>query len=156
MNVSKVCHSSAEIYDPVTEKFTEIGSLRYSSCSVRTTLLDNGSVLTTRNRPVELFDYRVMRFISTGKMMIVRGEPTATLLSNGQVLIAGGWQDGGERSATAEIYDPKSGTFFAVDNMSTERSGHAATLLPNGWVLVVGGCCGASSAAELFIPSSLP
>ncbi|HEU4888186.1 MAG TPA: kelch repeat-containing protein, partial [Thermoanaerobaculia bacterium] len=75
-------------------------------------------------------------FSTTGSMGIPRNEHTATLLSNGKVLIAGGYN--GAYLASAELYDPASGTFSATGSMGTARSQHTATQLPNGKVLIAG------------------
>jgi hypothetical protein len=62
---------------------------------------------------------------------------TATLLPDGDVLVAGG--GGGDRLASAELYDPLTGTWTATGEMTEPYYGHTATLLPNGTVLVAGG-----------------
>jgi hypothetical protein len=64
---------------------------------------------------------------------------TATLLSNGQVLVAGGLDSNIAASATAELYDPASGTWATTGSLSTGRYWHTATLLPDGDVLAAGG-----------------
>ncbi len=91
---------------------------------------------------------------TTGDMTAARYGHTATLLPNGTVLVAGGF-NGSVNLATAEVYDPASGTFTATGTMSATRYGHTATLLPNGKVLVAGGSSGSPLAsAELYDPST--
>lgn len=78
------------------------------------------------------------QFFSTGSMNKARYNHTATLLTNGKVLITGGtmWS---ETFSSAELYDPITGTFSFTGSMSISRYGHTATLLSNGKVLVTGG-----------------
>jgi len=86
-----------------------------------------------------------------------RAGHTATFLSNGKVLIAGGYGDTGNIHSSAEIFDPTDPiSFFVTGSMATERAGHTATLLPDGKVLVVGGW-GPDvplSSAELYDPTT--
>jgi len=71
---------------------------------------------------------------------------SATLLSNGKVLIAGG------SAGTDALYDPACGTSAPAGSLATSRARHTATLLPGGQVLVVGGSGGGCelSSAELY------
>ena len=73
----------------------------------------------------------------TGSMSYPRSGATATLLQNGEVLVAGGAT--GSAAATAELYNPATGTWTLTGSMTTARSEQTATLLQNGEVLVVGG-----------------
>jgi N-acetylneuraminic acid mutarotase len=91
----------------------------------------------------------------TGSMGTGRTSPTATLLPNGKVLVAGGAADFGTAVASAELYDPALGTWSSTGAMNVSRNGHTATLLSNGKVLVAGGV-GTSNEhdAELYDPTS--
>jgi hypothetical protein len=100
-------------------------------------------------------------FSPTGRMTVARTLHTATLLPNGNVLIAGGRihrvQDyRGTATATAELYDPVTGTFSPAGSMTTPRVLHTATLLPNGKVLIVGSdwAAGDDRSAELYDPAT--
>jgi hypothetical protein len=77
-----------------------------------------------------------------------RAQYTATLLSDGRVLIAGGAGNG--PLATAELYDPATGTFSPTGSMADSHYDHTATLLSYGDVLIAGGYGPAS--AELYTP----
>ena len=88
---------------------------------------------------------------------IARSRHTATLLRNGNVLLAGGLDSTNNATATSELYDPESDTWTLTDNdMVTARSRHTATLLLNGKVLVAGGRSQddlSLASAELYDPS---
>ena len=62
---------------------------------------------------------------------------TATLLSNGKVLVAGGNRL--HDLASAELYDPATGIWTLTGSLNTARWADTATLLPNGKVLLAGG-----------------
>ncbi len=78
-----------------------------------------------------------------GPMVEPRRDHTATRLSDGTVLIAGGVHvvsAGVEEPLTsAEIFDPVTGRFRLTNSLPEGRSGHVAALLKNGKVLIVGG-----------------
>jgi hypothetical protein len=107
-------------------------------------------------------------WISTGSMVTARHAHTATLLSNGNVLAAGGFGfngtgNGSESGYTpyfssAEIYYATAGTWSATGSMTIARVNHTATLLPNGTVLVAGGYTNLVqtplASAELYNPAT--
>ena len=93
----------------------------------------------------------------TGSLATQHTQHTATLLSNGKVLVAGGLDKRTRVLASAELYDLASGTWTATDNLATARFNHTATLLPDGKVLVAGGedvSFIALASAELYDPAT--
>jgi hypothetical protein len=75
--------------------------------------------------------FGIQGFCGTGPMNAARKWHTATRLSDGRVLIAGG-HDGTTALKSTEIYDPVTHAFTAIEDMSTPRALHSATLLPSG------------------------
>jgi len=77
-------------------------------------------------------------FSPSGSMSDRRQGHTATLLHNGEVLVAGGFDVISGCLNSAELYNPTSGTWSATGSMSIARRWHTATLLNNGKVLAAG------------------
>jgi hypothetical protein len=119
-----------------------MNTIRYKHDAV---LLADGNVLIfggsdQRDRggkvkSAEIFNPEKQTFTPTNNMNFARFKisETATLLSNGKVLIAGG-------SETAEIYNPETKSFEQVSG-SLGKSLHYAsvTLLKDGRALILGG-----------------
>ena len=61
---------------------------------------------------------------------------TATLLTNGKVLIAG--SDEYDWPADAEVYDPSTGIYTSIGNTAAPHEFSTATLLPDGTVAIAG------------------
>ena len=90
---------------------------------------------------------------ATGRMISGHEVHTATLLSDGKVLVAGRYQ--ADQQASAELYDPGTESWAATGRMIDGRVEYTATLLADGTVLVAGGFNGNdSAAAELYDPST--
>jgi hypothetical protein len=67
-----------------------------------------------------------------------RRDHVATLLTNGKVLAAAGFNNN-TYLASAEIYDPATGTWASTGSLAVARFAPTVILLPNGKVLVAGG-----------------
>ena len=78
-------------------------------------------------------------FSNTGSMNAARLYHTATLLANGEVLVAGGENYTDGYLDSAELYNPATGKWTLTGTMTTKRWGPQAVLLQNGQVLVAGG-----------------
>src|SRR5579862_203663 len=157
--------------------FTPTGSLREARGLHTATLLPNNKVLvaygSNKNTncylglsPIELYD------AGTGTFTEIVGDDglgifghTATLLANGNVLLAGGFEDdvwdclGSFSDNGAGLYNSATGAFTGAGNMTANRGDHTATLLANGKVLFAGGSdqdpTGPGLAsAELYDPSA--
>ncbi len=95
--------------------------------------------------------------IGVGNLVTARSYHTGTLLPDGTVLLAGGFDSSGRPTATAEIYDtadPIADRFTAVANLPYAPIGHTATLITKGTkqlVLVVGGI---SASSLLYDPAA--
>ncbi len=190
-NLSGDTTNSADVYDPASNSFTPVNSpMDHQRAAHTATLFINGplagKVLITggvggssfffKDSSAELYDPTSQQFVLLSSFM---NEPrslhTATLLDDGDVLLAGGFNgtvaiSGGMLSGasglisnSAETFDPNTGDFTCVGGFNTEtlrcnqsmtvaRAGHTATLLAAGpaahRVLIAGGIGAADPAAH--------
>jgi spermidine/putrescine-binding protein len=157
--------ASAEIYDPATGLWTATGSMATTRCcgnDFLTLLADgrvmaadgysgNANLITANGTDAEIFDPTLGTWAPTGNMLMGHSGGSFTLLTNGMVLAAGGY-DGSTVHSSAELWNPATDTWTATTSMAAVRASHSATLLTNGKVLVAAGYDGASylPSAELY------
>jgi len=180
---SDVYKRQAELYDPATGGWMLTAPMVAPRLGHTATPLQDGMVLVvggfalgydlelpitprvpvvgvyTRGPSAELYDPMVGMWSSTTNMFWDRAAHTATLLRDGRVLVAGGYDVYTKRPLTvAEVYDPKADNWSITGKMSTGRGLHTATVMQDGAGLVAGGgtldgtACAASS--ELYQPTS--
>lgn len=164
--------TSVELYDPSSGTFSLAAPLSEARALHRAVLLNDGSVLITGGEDgrdnglhslasAELYQpvpNGPGSFTSAGNMTVPRQAHSATLLADGTVLIAGGYDGVATRAFqnSAELYNPTGHSFLPTGSLTHRRQLHTATLLNNNKVLIVGGISDAAlpARAELYDPGT--
>jgi N-acetylneuraminic acid mutarotase len=162
---------SVELYNPTSAVWSTTASMGTARVYFGLVLLRSGKVLavggctgqnsngcTGVTAAAELFDPVGHTWHPTGSLNVARGSMTATLLTNGQVLVAGGIDGANNPLNSAELYNPATGSWRKTTGiLNVARDEHTATLLANGQVLVAGGenRAGVSTqSTELYNPAT--
>jgi hypothetical protein len=165
----------AELYDPATNSWGTAGQMvALRGGAHQATPLADGTVLVTggyTSRPdayaevrpqatAERYDPERNRWTLVAPMSSPRNAHSATSLSNGWVLVAGGYAEWPSSLSlpaglgSAELYDPAQDLWATAAPLTAPRTGHAAIPLPDGRVLALGGLDAPS--AELYTPDPSP
>jgi hypothetical protein len=154
-----------EEYDPHTNEWVELKPMKEARTQETTTLMPGGDVLVTGGvnqindgfytysavSSTEMYDPTTNTWTALAPMAIAREQHTATLLPEGDVLVAGGGDCGGGQgclgyggsgdccgASSAELYDPSTNSWsFTPPVLSGVE--HTATLIPGGDLLITGG-----------------
>jgi Galactose oxidase, central domain len=167
---------AAEIFDPATTGFTLTGNVLAPRLDQAAVALPDGRVLIVGGvsqsdvspdviytKDVDAFDPASGTFSKIGQINEGRDSPTATLLPDGKVLIAGGAAVNADQqsiaSNTVEVFDPAKGVSTTPTAMSEGRVLHVAVPLADGRVLLAGGTTGvnldhSTASADLFDPAT--
>jgi hypothetical protein len=177
--------ASAEFFNPATKKFSQLGSMPTGEGLGVGALLTSGvphteimiaggfggkskftkktvsnKVTGSATTQLEILDPATGKFTAaSAPLLTARVGATATALSSGEVLIAGGTDSGGNPTNTAEVFDPATGeTTATANNMSSPRAFQSATLLGDNTVLIAGGMTDnvgdLTSSADIYDPGA--
>lgn len=154
--------TSAELYNPVSGNWAVAGSTATPRIGHTATLLPNGEVLVAGGylgvdqhyqaiytATAELYDPSHGTWKPTGSMTVARALHGATLLQNGQVLVAGGTN----ATTSAELYDPSKGTWTPTGSLPNFHL-VALTLLRDGRALAVDESGSSYTPGQLYDPST--
>ncbi len=142
--------STAEVYDPRADSFSATKGLMTTPRALHAAVrLRNGKILLVGGSTnsgfanaldsAELYDPKSLTFTAAKSMEHARAALTATLLGNGQVLVAGGADQNSEIQNSAELFAPATGGFTPTAGpMTAARIFHTATAVKN-MVLLAGG-----------------
>ncbi len=177
-----IVYQNAEIFDPATGQFYPVSArMKSDRVGAAAVLLDDGRALIVGGKSgkvlitgpyggtrtinsfaplntAEVYDPESSLFAATGDMREPHYLGRLAKLSDGSVLVVGGWQIQGPvviGMADAEVFLPESNSFTKPPDMHVARLQNSATLLPDGEVLIAGGIDGQSlvtSSVEFYLP----
>ncbi|HEU5068908.1 MAG TPA: Calx-beta domain-containing protein [Verrucomicrobiae bacterium] len=134
-------------------RFYGVGRTHVGYNTPTLTLMTNNQVLVVGQHlgyTADLYNVSTRSFVlPLGSTVGAHENGSATLLKDGTVLVAGGLNATGAK--TAEIYNPVTQLFHQVGDMLKYSAGHTATLQPDGTVLF---CGGSLTTNELYTPAS--
>jgi hypothetical protein len=158
--------ASADLFDPTNEGFVVAtpSAMNVARSGHTASLLADGKVLiaggqnsqnsgATTVSSAEIYDPASNSFgaVLASSMNQPRFRHTATVLSDGRVLLVGG--AGSNKSV--DLFSHANNTFTtATGSLQQQRTAHTATLLSDGTLLLVGGTAGVAPLAEVGVISA--
>jgi len=146
--------TTAELFDPMTEKWSSAGSVTALRSNGTATLVSGpkcgsicGQVLVTGgpSKTTELFDPSDGTWAPTGEMVAASTGGSAALLPSGEVLVIGSGANlspgtaGYTSALNAQLFDPVLGTWASTPPPSVPRLASVLARLGDGGILAVGG-----------------
>lgn len=165
--------ASADIYDPLTDRWTAVDPLSVPRAYHTATKLADGRVLVAGGADTydpstssariwsssEIFDSAIGRWAPGPQLLTARVQHSAVLLGDGTVLVAGGFtllKAGAPSIASAELLN--SGSTFSVPaaDMHQKRAQFRMLRLPDGKVIAIGGAnkTMALRAVDIYDPNA--
>ena len=156
---------TTEVYDPVTDKWTQSGTMSDIRSVTSAVELEDGTVLVSggaadqRNSTslTEIWDPSTGEWTIVADMNQAREKFGLIRLEDGRVIAIGGSDNEGQHTATVEIYDPAADIWTLIDPMGENRIWHTTTALGDGRILITGGGNPDGpfkNSAEIFDPST--
>jgi hypothetical protein len=146
-------NAAAEVYDPVTDTWTEIAPLPVDRTAFNAALLTDGRVIVmggesgfVGSSSSDIYDPVSNTWAPGPDMGSNRVDASLSVLDDGRFLLAGGYETFTDSNgfanwrliSTTLIFDPETFTFSPAAPMINSRAGHHAARLGDGRVLVIG------------------
>jgi len=131
-----------DVFDPAAGVWTATALIPAPRFNAHLVALPAGALLIGGDPA----DPRTVRYASETKtwtwsapLTVARRFEQVATLTDGRILVAGGFGSGSTPTLSAELYDPATGAFTTTGAMPRPRAGGTAELLLDGRVLVAGG-----------------
>jgi hypothetical protein len=144
-------HEKASLWDSKSRKWIEGVALRHARIHHSATLMPDGSVVVAGGETDPILEdaaepviaaverFNGAAFEAAPTLREARARHAATALTDGTLLVTGGFDHRSRALASVEMLAPGAGAWQSLPPMREARHSHTATLLADGRVLVVGG-----------------